>query len=146
MGHIHAELMAQYAEDAKTHAEPWKLWQVKADGGVWRYCRIHPVWAYDTEYRRKPKTHIVNGVEIPDLRIKVFNEEALGGGCIGYCADPLDVELHLEHWNPETTKRFLELGILYEPTEEGKQAAILHAKAWLGTAGNKLNERVENEG
>ena len=27
MAHIHAELMAQYAEDAKQHDKPWELWQ-----------------------------------------------------------------------------------------------------------------------
>ncbi len=32
MAHIHAELMAQYAEDAKQYDEPWELWQHDASG------------------------------------------------------------------------------------------------------------------
>ena len=29
--HIHAELMKQYAEDAMTTDEPWKLWEAYDD-------------------------------------------------------------------------------------------------------------------
>lgn len=143
MGHIHAENMALFAEDAKTHAEPWKLWQIKNHEDMWVNLDFIPSWDPSLEYRRKPKTHIVNGVEIPDLRIR-----------------PKDRQ---EYWYPDASTEYLvsrvvcriELSchihrkannLCYEPTEEGKQAAILHSKAWLGTAGNKLNERVENEG
>lgn len=72
-GHVHAELMAQYAEDAKTHAEPWKLWQFNA--GSWGDCMYSPAWATHLEYRRKPKTHFVHGVEIPDLRVSPKQSE-----------------------------------------------------------------------
>ena len=129
MGHIHAELMAQYAEDAKTHAEPWKLWQVKSVDGVWRYCHINPIWAYDTEYRRKPKTHIVNGVEIPDLRIRPKDGQ-------GYWYPDASTEclVWCEVFRIESTWHIHRVAnnLCYELTEDGKQAAILHSKAWLG--------------
>ena len=132
-GHIHSELMFQYAEDAKTHAEPWVLWQIKDKykDDVWLCCLRHPIWATHLEYRRKPLTHNVNGVEIPDFRIKPKNGQ--------------------EYWYPDASIDALAWGavhgyessvnshrlannLCYEPTEDGKQAAILHAKAWLGIA------------
>lgn len=129
--HAHAESMALYAEDAKTTDKPWELWQVKDKDGVWWPCTHHPIWGAATEYRRKPKTHTVNGVEVPDLRFEPKNGE--------------------EYWFPDASTEKLVYGtvygyestidthrvsnnLCYEPTEEGKQAAILHAKAWLGIA------------
>ena len=38
MGHIHADLMAQYAEDVKQHDKPWELWQ-HGDGQTCSVCR-----------------------------------------------------------------------------------------------------------
>lgn len=57
MAHIHAELMMQYAEDAKLHDEPWELWQ-HGDGSDWVNCVSHPGWSSDNKYRRKPRTGI----------------------------------------------------------------------------------------
>ena len=51
--HKHADLMKQYAEDASNHEFPYMLWQYKI-GDRWRDLMKHPVWDYDTEYRRKP--------------------------------------------------------------------------------------------
>ena len=129
-GHVHAELMAQYAEDAKTATIPWELWQVKCDADLWHRCQEHPKWATHLEYRRKPKTHIVNGVEIPDLLIEPK------------CGD--------QYWYPHPSTKLLcgwevsrdnvqdsyrkENKLCYENTEAGKQAAILHSKAMLGIA------------
>ena len=58
MGHIHAELMAQYAEDAKQHDRPWELWQ-HGDHGVWVGCSSNPGWFTDHAYRRKPQSTVV---------------------------------------------------------------------------------------
>lgn len=43
MGHIHADLMAQYAEDAKQYDKPWELWQ-HSYNGVWKTCPHRQVW------------------------------------------------------------------------------------------------------
>ena len=58
MGHIHAELMAQYAEDAKQYDRPWEMWQ---HGGHedWVGCTTHPSWHKDHSYRRKPRSTVV---------------------------------------------------------------------------------------
>jgi hypothetical protein len=128
-GHVHAELMAQYAEDAKTHAEPWKLWELRAKGGDWYDCTLHPYWLETQEFRRKPKTHIVNGVEIPDLRIRPKE------GQVYWYPDPNTADLVLKAWhrnNLSSQNHRKANNLCYEPSEEGKQAAILHAKAWLG--------------
>lgn len=130
-GNIHAEKMALYAEDAKTCTEPWKLWQVKGDDGVWRDCLCNPMWAYDTEYRRKPKMHIVHGVEIPDLRFKPKNGQQYWTPAASI--DALVWET-IRVWESSIDTHRAANNLCYEPTEEGKQAAILHAKAWLGIA------------
>ena len=129
-GHPHADLMALYAEDAKTTDKPWELWQIKNKYGIWVDLSVNPVWEQYLEYRRKPKTHIVNGVEVPDLRIDAKEGEYY------YLPDPTEPEFTYKYeatidicdtvW---TSRR-----LCYEPTEAGKQAAILHAKAWLGIA------------
>ena len=66
-GHVHAENMALQAEDAKTTDKPWELWQVKDNEGVWWECKNNPLWGGYTEYRRKPKTKLIHGVEVPDI-------------------------------------------------------------------------------
>ena len=65
MGHIHADLMAQYAEDAKVHDEPWEFWQHDASG-TWVDCVSHPGWCSDSQYRRKPRTIIIGDIEVPE--------------------------------------------------------------------------------
>lgn len=68
--HVHADLMAEYAKDAQTTDKPWLLWEGKflfpreKEDKDWCPLNKHPIWATDTEYRRKRKTHIVNGKEV----------------------------------------------------------------------------------
>lgn len=131
-GHPHAELMMEYAEDAKTHAEPWKLWQLKNKKQlVWSDCTSNPNWDIDLQYRRKPKTHLVHGVEVPDLRINPSRGEN--------CYYPLPTSPNLVRQTifipgDDGDKYILRNNLCYEYTEAGKQAAILHSKAWLGIA------------
>ena len=51
-GHPHAELMAQYAEDAKTSPHPWTQWEFEDNVG-WAELRGHPLWNPFVKYRRK---------------------------------------------------------------------------------------------
>ena len=131
--HVHAELMAQFAEDAKTHTEPWKLWQIKADDGIWWDCQYSPMWQIEAEYRRKPKTHIVNGVEIPDLRItpKIYEEYCYPAP--NHPSLAFRSRTNYAHFNEADVHR-IKNGLCYETSEEGRQAAILHSKAMLGIA------------
>lgn len=129
-GHVHAESMALYAEDAKTHAEPWKLWQIKTGSFDWIDCKFGPSWDSSCDFRRKPKTHTVNGVEVPDLRIKPKDGEPY------YSPNPTYKQQTMEAFygnNDHHNHRSQNL-LCYEHSEDGKQAAILHAKAWLGIA------------
>jgi hypothetical protein len=63
--HIHADLMAAYAQDAHTTATPWELWEARdthanyPDNGRWYTLKSDPSWNPSFEYRRKPKQHTV---------------------------------------------------------------------------------------
>lgn len=70
-GHIHAELMKQYANDAATYKRPWELWECRGSCDYWEGLENNPHWYTDQQYRRKQKTININGFEIPEpLRIK----------------------------------------------------------------------------
>lgn len=51
--HVHAELMAQYAEDAKETPEPWCRWEYRTRGKIWADLSHNPRWDEATIYRRK---------------------------------------------------------------------------------------------
>lgn len=54
MKHPHAELMAQYANDALETDKPYLLWQVKKNGkGNWVNLTQHPTWSINDLYRTK---------------------------------------------------------------------------------------------
>jgi len=60
-GHVHAELMAQYAEDARETEKPWERWELylyspSSSPGRWVAMQCHPTWSPSQRYRRKPKT------------------------------------------------------------------------------------------
>ena len=59
--HIHAELMKQYAEDAMTTDEPWKLWEYLeyySNRWHWTPLKDNPLWDTDEKYRRKQKYEV----------------------------------------------------------------------------------------
>ena len=66
MAHIHAKLMAQYAEDAAETDKPWERWEFCHMRGEYQSLDSHPEWVEDNEYRRKPKTIQINGHEVPE--------------------------------------------------------------------------------
>ena len=68
MGHIHAAAMAEYAKDAAETDMPWELWEVSMteSGDEYRNLFGHPGWAVTRKYRRKPKTILINGHEVPE--------------------------------------------------------------------------------
>ena len=65
-GHVHAELMAEYAKDETKSTEPWKDWEMtdSFDTTSWVSCTGHPGWASVLNYRRKPKTVTINGIVV----------------------------------------------------------------------------------
>lgn len=65
MGHVHAELMAMYAEDARETDTPWERWQ-SLIGGQWKDRDGPFAFWTETSYRRKPRTITINGREVPE--------------------------------------------------------------------------------
>jgi hypothetical protein len=128
-GHVHAEIIRQYAEDAETTDKPWKNFQWRTRDSAWLAMQKDMQFESKYEFRRKPKPRIVNGVEVPvfEFTPKVGEEY--------YVADVGTPEF-FEQWHKPSedstsTQRMIERGLIYPYTEEGKQAAILHSKAML---------------
>ena len=69
MGHIHAAAMAEYAKDAAETDKPWERWEFSYGEKKPKYffpLIKHPNWHEDYKYRRKPKTLLINGHEVPE--------------------------------------------------------------------------------
>ncbi len=130
-GHPHAELMAQYAEDAKTTDKPWELYQIKTVLNIWKDIGCQFIFDSNCTYRRNPKTHIVHGVEIPDLRFTPKTYEEYYFPYPNSPALAFRTRANYAHFNAADEHR-IKYGLCYEISEEGRQAAMLHAKAMLG--------------
>lgn len=85
-GHPHAELMAQYAEDAAETKTPWERWEFfiavdeYGDGG-WAICNKPITWEPQKQYRRKPDNIKVGKHEFPRPLTA-----APAGGTVYWCA------------------------------------------------------------
>lgn len=67
MGHVHAALMRQYADDAAEHDEPWRLWQFQWNKNAeWADMTSNPSWDELTQYRRKPRTIRIGEFDVPE--------------------------------------------------------------------------------
>jgi hypothetical protein len=75
--HKHAELMAQYAQDAMTTDKPWELWEARAHPKRdWFVMKGDPCWSVDFEYRRKPKTNAQIACELLGQAHKALEEHS----------------------------------------------------------------------
>lgn len=76
-GHVHAELMKQYAEDAAKSETPWENWQVLAPGfDKWYNLNHDPEWFKTCQYRRKPKQKFI---ELNGKKFEIFAEKPSKG-------------------------------------------------------------------
>ena len=66
MGHIHAAAMAEYAKDALETVKPWERWEFSCQKQEYKTLWDHPTWHEKNKYRRKPKTILINGHEVPE--------------------------------------------------------------------------------
>ena len=66
MGHVHAAAMAEYAKEAAETDMPWERWEFSKTGRDYDSLHEHPSWNPDIKYRRKPKTILINGHEVPE--------------------------------------------------------------------------------
>jgi hypothetical protein len=66
--HVHAKMMALYALDAAETDKPWERWEEYRRSELigWISVNKHPEWDDCTEYRRKPRTIHINGIEVPE--------------------------------------------------------------------------------
>ena len=123
-GHVHAELMKQYAEDAAVMERPWENWQANSGNG-WTSTADHPKWWTTASYRRKPNTVMVNGFEVvAPVKLALKDCEAY------YCATP-DTECWYgtARWrNDSDDKRWFTRGLIFLKREH----AIAYAKAMCG--------------
>jgi hypothetical protein len=63
--HRHADLMAQYAQDARETETPWVRWEIE-DYGDWKNCSLStPMFNPFAKYRRKPEVIVINCIEVP---------------------------------------------------------------------------------
>jgi hypothetical protein len=77
MKHKHAELMAQYAQDAMTTDKPWELWEARAPRKHdWFVMKGDPCWSVDFAYRRKPKTNAQIACELLGQAHKALEEHS----------------------------------------------------------------------
>ena len=124
--HIHAELMAQYAQDAMETDAPWELWEYRRANynGPWDELETNPTWCEYNRYRRKPRVININGHEVPEPVRRPLASECK------YFAPTIDgFYLAAEYYwqDDETDNRLLERGLVHLT----EKAAIAHAKALL---------------
>lgn len=127
MKHKYADLMLDYAQDAQETETPWELWEHKHNrNSIWQHLTRHPVWDYDIEYRRKPRTIRIGNYDVPEpLRVApnrgviYFFPSFISGNKIngnGYTFS-----------NDATDRAILKRGMMHLT----KEAAELHAKALI---------------
>lgn len=124
--HVHAENMALYAQDAAETDTPWERWENNhpSDHCGWKMCVDHPGWSPRAQYRRKPRTISINGIDVPEpVREPLENGQRCFipeiGGMLLYS---------LTEWDGGGIDyRLLERGMIHLT----KEAAIAHAKALL---------------
>ena len=121
--HPHAASMLLYAQDAAETDKPWKRWEFKNVAGF-LMCLKHPEWNDHFEYRRKPKTITVNGIEIPEP----IKKEPKVGEKFFFVNLASSTLFNFYSWTGDKyDKEWFNKGLLHF-TEE---AAIAHAKALL---------------
>ena len=123
--HKHAENMMLYAQDAMETDKPWEKWEVKLAGtNNWIEAVAHLSWASNTEYRRKRKMILVNGIEVPapETEKPEMGQE--------YYVPSIRCEDKYQGWiwrNDNADNRWLKEGLVYLPSED----AIARAKAMM---------------
>ena len=68
--HKHAELMAQYAQDAMETDKPWERWEDAISGvdliDPWETLCQNPCWDVSFKYRRKPRPIRIGEYDVPE--------------------------------------------------------------------------------
>lgn len=128
--HPHANLMRQYAEDAAETDKPWERWEYCGSDPPWIRLTCHPQWWLWQQYRRRPRTITINGIEVPEpMREAPELNSVYWYPQFGYT----NIIGHHKWTGDETDRICLSHGICHSTPE----AAALHAKALLSFTGSK---------
>lgn len=121
--HKHAALMLQYAQDAAETETPWERWEVRVkSANYWEILTRHPSWYDDCEYRRKPRTININGIEVPE---PMREEPEIG---TYYYIASLTTSTYKFKWNNDVVdNEYFNYGLC----QSTREAAKLHANALL---------------
>lgn len=122
--HPHAASMLLYAQDAAETDKPWERWEFKGSDNGFNGCLKHPEWHEDFEYRRKPKTITVNGIEVPE---PIREEPKVGEKYFLVSLTAFTLVTSNPWANDKYDNEWLNKGLVHL-TEE---AAIAHAEALL---------------
>jgi hypothetical protein len=125
--HRHAKLMAQYAQDAMETDKPWERWQVRLDSGEWHDLTCEVSFLNDCEFRRKPRTININGIEVPEPEREALEDgDEYWSPCIIYAGGDSLLVKHI--WDSDSVDlAALSRGLIHLTRE----AAEIHAKALL---------------
>ena len=123
--HPHAASMLLYAQDAAETDTPWERWEYQPATSIdWEALSDHPSWHKCCGYRRKPRTILINGIEVPEP----IKEEPKVGEKVFFLNLSSFTLFNVYSWAGDIyDKDWLNKGLLHF-TEE---AAIAHAKAML---------------
>jgi hypothetical protein len=126
MKHVHAELMALYAQDAMETDKPWEWWENNYGClDNWETLTSSPSWRNEVNYRRKPRTIKVNGFDVPEPMREIEHSQNV------WWASPDEecfaAEIDFYRGSP-WRERLLSRGLIHST----KEAAAKHAMAMLG--------------
>ena len=122
--HPHAASMLLYAQDAAETDKPWERWEFKGRDNGFNGCLKHPEWHEHYEYRRKPKTITINGIEVPEP----IREAPKVGEQFFFVDLSLPTLTTYHPWEDDAYDRaWLKKGLIHST----KEAALAHAKALL---------------
>ena len=122
MSHKHAAAMAEYAKDATETNTPWERWEFSYQNQEFEPVAHHPTWDERYKYRRKVKTIMINGYEVPEpQRVPLAIDEP-------YWTFYFFQEIRMCKWKDDDyDKLALEKGFVHT----SKEAAVKHFDALI---------------
>ena len=123
--HKHADVMLEYAKDARESDTPWINWEYMNEiSNEWQPLSCNPTWNHTVIYRRKVKTIRIGEYDVPEpLRVKPNMAETYYIVRFSMVNDVCS-----SSWiNDDIDNKLLSKGLVHLTRE----AAILHAKALI---------------
>ncbi|KLU13980.1 hypothetical protein [Xenorhabdus griffiniae] len=130
--HIHADLITQYAQIAQTDNEPWRHFQCKTlTNNDWDDCITPIAFWFDREYRLKPRTIKIGGIEVPE---PVRGPLVIGTEYYTPAINSISLYANRVTWGNDTCDiEWLQRGLIHLDRE----SAELHARALIALTATK---------